>query len=215
MGKIFIMKKPKRKKLNLRKLSVKLFQNLPEKELRMTLPTLFTLARIVLTPFIIYAMVHQHWGIAFFLFVTASITDVIDGNLARWFDQKTFLGACIDPIADKILLISCFATLAFFQSPLFSIPIWFVWLVVIKDSIIVFGGLALFLIKGYLHVQPTVLGKLTTFVQTCFIVWLFACYFFQWFPIKTYYTMLTLLSTLAIATLVQYFKMGLAQLHKK
>jgi len=180
--------------------------------MRITLPTLFTLARIILVPFIVYAMVHQHWGIAFFLFLIASVTDVIDGNLARWLNQKTFLGACIDPIADKILLISCFATLAFFQAPLFSIPTWFVLLVVVKDTIIVFGGLAIFLVKGHLHVHPTILGKLTTFVQTCFIVWLFACYFFKWLPIRTYYTMLTVLSILVIASLVQYLKSGLVQL---
>jgi len=209
------MKKPNFKKLNLRKLSFKLFQNLPAHEMRITLPTLFTLARIILAPLIVLAMVYQRWGVAFFLFLSASVTDIIDGNLARLFDQKTFLGACLDPIADKILMISCFATLAFCQSPLFGIPTWFVLLVVVKDAIIVFGGLAIFLIKGHLHVNPTTLGKLTTFVQTCFIVWLFACYFFKWLPIKTYYTMLTMLSLLVIASLVQYLKMGLTQLRGK
>ena len=209
------MKKPSLKKLNLRKLSIKLFKNLPEEEMRITLPTLFTLVRIVLAPFIVLAMVKQHWGVAFLLFLIASVTDVIDGNLARWFNQKTFLGACIDPIADKILLISCFTTLAFCQSPLFSIPNWFVFLVVVKDSILVFGGLVIFFTRGYLHVNPTILGKLTTFVQTCFIIWLFACYFFQWLPIKTYYAMLTLLAILVVASLVQYFSAGLSQWRKE
>lgn len=205
------MSKISLKKLNLRKLNLKLFQKLPPEQKRITTSTLFTLARIVLAPFIVLSMIFHMWGAAFWLFVIASLTDVIDGNVARWFNQKTFLGACIDPIADKLLLIPCFFTLAFVQSPLFSIPLWFVILVLIKDSIVIFGAFAIYLIKGHLEVHPTILGKLTTFMQSCFIMWLFACYFFQWLPIKTYYTMLSVLTMLVIASLFQYTKMGLSQ----
>ena len=80
---------------------------------------MFTLLRIASVPFIVASMVTQHWGIAFFLILFASATDLLDGFLARNFDQKTFLGACLDPIADKILILSCYFTLAFWQSPLF------------------------------------------------------------------------------------------------
>jgi len=205
------MKKPSLKNLNLKKLSVKLFQNLPDEQLRITLSTIFTLLRIILAPFIVYAMVSQQWGLAFGLFIIAAATDIIDGNIARLFDEKTFLGACLDPIADKILLVSCFATLAFVQSPLFSIPRWFVLLVLIKDTIIIAGAFAIFFVKGHLRVNPTLLGKLTTVAQVSFITWLFACYFFKWLPIKTYYTMLTLVSVLAIASLLQYLHMGWEQ----
>lgn len=199
-------------KINFKKFNLKLLKTLPDSEKRITLSTIVTLVRIILVPFIVWSMVAQHWGAAFWLFVIAAFTDVLDGNIARWFNQKTFLGACLDPIADKILLISCFVTLAFAQSPLFGIPIWFVLLVLIKDLIVVIGSTALFVVKKHLDVAPTVLGKLTTFVQVCFITWLFACYFFCWLPIKTYAFMLVAVSMFVIVTLIQYIKLGLQQL---
>jgi len=205
------MSKVSLKKLNLKKLSLKLFQNLPKEEKRITVSTLFTISRILLTPFIVTAMATHYWGIAFFLFAIAAATDTIDGTIARWRHEQTFLGACLDPIADKILLVSCFFTLAFVQSPLFDIPLWFVILVLLKDLIIIVGSLIIYLVKGHLQVQPTILGKVTTFVQIWFIIWLFACYFFNWLPIKTYYTMLGIMLILVITTLLQYIIIGLWQ----
>jgi len=187
------------------------FKHLAASEKRLTLSTWFTIARIILVPFIVGAMVHQRWGLAFWLFVSAALTDLIDGGLARWLDQKTFLGACLDPIADKFLILSCFFTLAFVQSPLFSIPLWFVLLVLTRETIIIVGALIIYMTRGRLDVQPTLLGKLTTLVQVCFIVWLFACYFFQWLPIKTYFTMLAVVVFMVLSTLVQYVRMGLEQ----
>jgi len=201
-------------KINFKKFNLKILKNLPPEEKRITVSTLFTFLRIALVPFVVFAMITHRWDIAFWLFVIASATDVIDGNIARWFGEHTFLGACLDPIADKILLISVFFTLAFFQSPLFSIPLWFVLLVLIKDSIVILGSFAIYRVKGHLNVRPTILGKMTTFMQTWFIIWLFACYFFKWLPKKTYYTMLGLLTVLVIASLVQYVKIGLSQWRK-
>ncbi len=119
------------------KLNFHFFKELPAHEKRLTLPTMLTIARIVLVPFIIGAMVMQHWGLAFCLFIVSSLTDMLDGTFARLLDQQTFLGACLDPIADKLLLLSVFTALAFVQSPLFSIPLWFVILVLIRELIIV------------------------------------------------------------------------------
>ena len=210
------MKKLSLKNINLKKFNFKLFKKLPAQEKRITVSTMVTLLRVILAPFIVVSMAYQLWGTAFLLFVIAALTDTIDGNIARWFNQKTFLGACLDPVADKVLLVSCFATLAFVQSPLpeFGIPTWFVLLVLVKDLIIIGGALIIFRIKGHLNVQPSWLGKVTTMAQIAFIIWLFACYFFKWMPVKTYYSMLGLVSVLAIASLVQYIQMGLAQLRK-
>lgn len=199
-------------KINFKKFNLKLLKTLPDSEKRITFSTVVTLVRIALVPFIIISMVTQHWGVAFWLFLVAAFTDILDGNIARWFNQKTFLGACLDPIADKILLISCFFTLAFAQSPLFDIPIWFVLLVLIKDLIVVVGSTALFIVKKHLDVAPTILGKATTFIQVCFITWLFACYFFRWLPVKTYIFMLAVVSVFVILTLIQYVKLGFGQL---
>lgn len=197
--------------LRVKRITARLLSNLPAKEKRITISTLFTLARIVLTPFIVGAMIMGQWGAAFFMFVIAAFTDVADGNIARFFDQKTFLGACLDPVADKILLVSCFATLAFVQSPLFSIPLWFVLLVLFRDLAILAGGFIIYYVRGHLEVHPTILGKTTTLVQVWFIIWLFACYFFGWVPIRTYYAALTVLLGLVILSSLQYLRLGLGQ----
>ena len=186
----------------------KLFAQLSPSEKRITIPTMFTLLRIFLVPCIIVSMALHSWDWAFILFVIASVSDLIDGNLARALDQKTILGACLDPLADKFLLVSCFATLAFVQSPLFSIPLWFVLIVLCKELILISGVIFLYNKNGVFEIQPTLLGKLTTVVQVSFIIWLFACYFFGWVPIKTYCAMLTLVLVMVFGVLVQYIRIG-------
>jgi len=190
------------------KLNLQFFKRLPAREKRITIPTLFTIARIILTPIIVGAMIMQQWGVAFVLFVIAALTDMIDGNLARYYGDHTFLGACLDPIADKFLLLSCFFTLAFVQSPLFTIPIWFVVLVLFKELLLIGSAVAFYLIKGHIEVKPRLLGKLTAVVQMGFIIWLFACYFFRWVPIRTYYFMLVVLVVMIFASLIQYLMIG-------
>lgn len=192
-----------------RKTISRLLATLPKEEKRITIPTLFTILRIVATPAIVASMFLHAWDWAFILFLIAAASDLLDGNFARFFNEKTVLGACLDPLADKILIISCFFALAIVQSPLFSIPIWFVVTVLVKELILVAGVFFLYLKKGIFEITPTVLGKTTTVVQIGFIIWLFACYFFGWVPIKTYYFMLSLLLLLVAAVLVQYIRIGI------
>jgi cardiolipin synthase len=187
-----------------RRIHWRILQQLPERETEITTATWITFVRILLTPWIVGAMVAGQWGAAFVLFCTSALTDVVDGAIARVFNQKTFLGACIDPVADKVLLLSCFATLAFIDTPLFAIPLWFVLLVLAKEVFQLSGAFFIFYKKGHFEVQPTMLGKLTTFVQVMFIIWLFSCYFLQWMPIKTYYAMLGIMLFLVFCTFVQY-----------
>ena len=192
----------------MRKLSFNMFRRLPKREKKLTLSTWITLLRVALVPLIVYSMMTQHWGYAFWLFIMASVSDGIDGSLARMRNEKTFLGALLDPIADKLLILSVFFTLAFVQSPLFSIPKWFVWLVLSKELLQAIGFVTVYYINGHIEIQPRLLGKLTTVVQMGFIVWLFACYFFHWLPMKTYATMLGIVLILVFASFVQYAYMG-------
>ena len=203
------------KKINLRKFTLHIFNRLPDAEKRITIPTLFTLARIVATPIIVGAMIADWWGMAFFFFVFACLTDVIDGLLARLLNEKTFLGACLDPVADKLLLISCFSTLAFVSTPLFAIPRLFVLFVISKEVIQIGGALIIYYLRGHLDVQPTLLGKTTTCIQMVFIMWLFACYFFCWLPIKIYYVMLSTMIFFITASFMQYVRIGLRLLTVK
>ncbi len=187
---------------------ITLFRQLPAHEKWLTFPTLLTIIRISLTPLVVGAMIAQKWGCAFLLFLIAAITDVLDGWLARLYNNQTFIGASLDPVADKLLLVSCFVTLAFVQSPLFAIPLWFVGIILCKEVLLIIGVIVFWSIKGIVQIRPTRLSKLTTFVQVCFIIWLFACYFFSWLPVKTYWTMLGLLLFLTIVVLGQYAWMG-------
>lgn len=195
------------------KINLHLFARLPAHEKRITLATMFTIGRILVVPFIVFAMVLGQWGPAFGLFLGAAVTDSVDGTIARLFDQKTFLGACLDPLADKLLLLSIFATLAFINTPLFVIPQWFVVLVLLKEALQITGAVILYHRKGHLEVQPTLLGKATMLVQVAFICWLFACYFFNWMPVKTYHTMLGLMLIMIFAAFMQYVRIGLRYLN--
>ena len=139
---------------------------------------------------------------------------MLDGCIARFCNQQTFLGACLDPIADKLLLLGCFFALAFMQTPLFAIPQWFVYIVLIKELTIIGGAAFLIITASADTIRPTLLGKLSTVMQMLFIVWLFACYFFHWVPIKTYWTMLSLLLFLVLASLVHYVLIGIRAFKK-
>jgi cardiolipin synthase (CMP-forming) len=193
----------------------KFLKNLPPHEKRLTLSTVLTLIRIGLVPFVVSSMIIGLWGWACGLFIAAALTDIADGYLARWLNERTFLGACLDPIADKLLVVSCFFTLAFVHTPLFGIPLWFVLLVLLKEIILIVGACIIYISKGSVEIRPTLLGKVTTVIQMSFIVWLFACYFFRWTPIKTYYIMLGVMLAALSISLVQYMAIGLKQVRQQ
>ncbi len=195
----------------MKKFSFSLLKKLPPHEKKITFSTVLTLIRLALIPFIVIAMILQMWHVAFLLFIVAGITDVLDGWSARWFNQRTFLGAALDPLADKALMIAVFATLSFAQSPLFTIPHWFVMLVLFKELIQIAGSVYIYLRKGHLTIAPTWLGKSLGLVQTAFVSWLFACYFFHWVPVKTYFVMLATVTFLVVLTFIDYLRIGFAQ----
>ena len=85
-----------------------------------TLPNLLTVARLILTPFVArHLYLHDVHG-AFWLFVAAALTDLLDGSLARLLDQRSVLGAWLDPIADKVMLLTTLTMLAWTD----LLPIW-------------------------------------------------------------------------------------------
>lgn len=186
-----------------------------QKQWALTIPTLFTIGRILITPFVIYSMIQYQWQKAFYLFIIAAFTDIVDGALARLWNAKTFLGASLDAFADKFLVVSCFATLAWIPTSHFIIPPWFVFLILTKELILIIGAFFIYYVHGSLEIKPTLLGKATTFVQICFIIWFFFCYFFHWLPIKTYLCILLTLIVLILASLIQYVTIGIHYFLKK
>lgn len=175
---------------------------------------MLTLSRIFMVPIIIFAMLSHAWGFACLLFTLAAITDVLDGTLARLLQQETKLGAYLDPLADKFLLLSCYTSLAFIKSPLFTIPVWFVLVVLIKELILIAGAIYFGLVKKSITIRATMLGKITTVIQILFMWWLFFCAFYR--EVSVGACSVFLISILVITgitlmhyILISYKKMGL------
>ena len=128
----------------------------------LNLPNFLTLIRIVLIPFFLVLLASQLYFDALLVFILGGVTDAFDGFIARRMNQKTSLGAILDPVADKLLLMSSFIMLGMMG----GIPLWLVVLVVSRDTVILFGYVAIsFLLDERLEVQPTIAGKLSTVFQ--------------------------------------------------
>ena len=128
----------------------------------LNLPNFLTLIRIVAIPFFLVLLVSQLYFDALLVFILGGVTDALDGFIARRMNQKTSLGAILDPVADKLLLMSSFIMLGMMG----GLPLWLVVLVVSRDTVILFGYVAIsFLLDERLEVQPTIAGKLSTVFQ--------------------------------------------------
>lgn len=105
---------------------------------------------------------------AFIVFVIAAVSDALDGFLARFLDQRTELGARLDPVADKILLTASFVTLAVME----IIPNWLAVIIIVRDILIVLGFSCFYLIRNKCNIKPSFVSKCTTTVQslTVFLV---------------------------------------------
>lgn len=180
-----------------------------------TIPNGLTILRIILIPFIVFGISKQAWYYVFILLMVSSITDFFDGYIARALHQETYLGRVLDPLADKIFIISIFTSLAFINSPSFWIPKWFVVLVLTRELVIVLGSLFIIETKVKFEIHPTIWGKLTTFFQFMFIAWLFILNFFGWLPTKTYFILLIILSVFSLISFFQYAKIGISYLFNK
>ncbi len=131
----------------------------------LTVANQLTLLRMLLIPALVILVVYGLNGWALVVFIGAGLTDALDGLLARWWGQRTELGALLDPMADKLLLISTFVVLT---SPSLDLPnrlpIWLTVLVISRDVIIVVTVAIVSLSIGRRTFQPTLLGKLATLV---------------------------------------------------
>lgn len=131
---------------------------------------LITIARIALIPPFIYMIARGEYGAALATFAIASLTDYLDGYVARRFNQRTDLGRLLDPAADKLLATAAFVTMAIEREGFPSIPIWLAAAVVIRDLIIVAGSLIIYLRTKFTGFEPLAIGKLNTFFELGLIV---------------------------------------------
>ncbi len=124
----------------------------------MNLPNLITIARILLVPVTIWLIINGQFLIAFLAFIAAGVSDAVDGFIAKRFNQSTELGAYLDPLADKFLLVSIYVALAVGE----NLPAWLAILVVSRDVIIVGGVILAWLLNRPIVMQPLIVSKINT-----------------------------------------------------
>lgn len=135
-------------------------------DIPINLPNSLTVLRILLVPVFVGFLLYEYYDYALVTLLVAAVTDGLDGAIARITDQRTRLGEYLDPLADKLLLMSAIVTL----SVLHFIPIWAVILVVSRDAILLTGTILANLTEIDIDITPTWLGKGTTFAQICYVI---------------------------------------------
>jgi cardiolipin synthase len=130
------------------------------------IPNLISVLRLLLVPLTVWLVISEAYGWAFITFVAAGLSDGIDGFLARRYDWRTRLGAYLDALADKALLVSVFVTLGFLK----LIPAWLAITVVSRDALIIGAVLLSRMMDHPVHVRPLMVSKVNTVLQIAFAV---------------------------------------------
>ena len=142
----------------------------------LTIANQLTILRIVLIPAFVLLVVYGRLGEALLVFITAGVTDALDGLIARRAGQRTSLGAWLDPMADKLLLVTTFIVLTLPGVPLTNhLPLWLTVIVISRDVVIIGVVAIVNLALGPRTFRPSLLGKATTaaFIVTSVIVMYF------------------------------------------
>lgn len=174
-----------------------------------TLPNVLTVIRMVMIPVFVSLLFYQRFGWALLVFVAAGVTDGLDGLLARALKQKSQLGMILDPVADKLLLVTSFVVLSLKSVPPqpvprhFPIPFWVTAAVISRDVLIVGGAVAINMVTGFRGFRPSWLGKINTAVQILAIVYVLLAAHFP--PLSGYLpTVYTTVFTFALLSGVHY-----------
>ena len=130
----------------------------------MSIPNIIALGRILLVPFIVWAIASNQMEIAFAIFIVAGVSDAVDGFLAKRFNMASELGALLDPLADKALLVSIYVALGIWG----AVPRWIVILVVSRDIMIVTAVIVSWLVGKPIPMKPLMVSKLNTVAQVAF-----------------------------------------------
>jgi cardiolipin synthase len=127
----------------------------------LTIPNLITILRFLLVPAVVLAMLNMRWDWAFAGFLVAGISDGVDGFIARRFNQQSKLGAYLDPMADKVLLVSVFVVMGFIG----ELPLWLVVTMVSRDALIICAVLLSTVMAHPVEMKPLYVSKANTAAQ--------------------------------------------------
>jgi cardiolipin synthase (CMP-forming) len=146
----------------------------------MTTANKVTILRILLIPFFVVETLYYvetgneiHRLLALLSFAVTAILDGVDGYIARRYNQRSELGAVLDPLADKLLLVSGVVLLSFNHSPrLGMIPLWLTGIIIGRDLVLLTGIAVIRLVVGRVVVRPRIIGKIATVFQMITVVWI-------------------------------------------
>jgi CDP-diacylglycerol--glycerol-3-phosphate 3-phosphatidyltransferase len=193
------------------------------KPMSLSLANRITLGRILLIPVFIVLLLYYDKSVfrgedndlfricASLIFLVIFLSDALDGYIARSRNQITHLGTILDPLADKALLLSALILISYASDNAYRIhlPIWFVWLVICRDIMLVAGALLIHFVSGKVTVRPRIFGKSTTVFQSVLILWALLN-----FPEGPYIFFLWTATVLTVVSGAQYFFDGIRQFDK-
>ena len=159
----------------------------------MTTANKITILRILLVPFFVVEVLYYannggevHLGLAVLCFAVAAILDGVDGYVARRYNQRSELGAILDPLADKLLLVSAIVVLSFDHRPyLQSVPLWLTGTIIGRDVLVLIGLIVLQMTVGKVTVRPRILGKIATVLQMIVVLWILLKWPQRWLQVWT------------------------------
>jgi cardiolipin synthase len=169
----------------------------------MGLANWLTVLRILLIPVFVTLLVYRQRGPALAVFLAAALTDLLDGYVARQRGSQSRLGAFLDPMADKLLLVSSFVTLTWLK----ALPFWIAAVVISRDLILMVGALAIHMAGGRITPHPSRAGKLATFCQVLTVL---AGLLAPFYPLGTLTRVIVwLAATFTIVSGLQYIVQGM------
>jgi len=130
------------------------------------IPNTITIFRFLLVPPVVWYLLQGRFGMALILFGVAGLSDAIDGYLAKRYGWTSRLGALMDPLADKLLLVSAFITLGWLE----MLPLWLVAVVILRDLMIVVGVTLYHFLVEKVDGEPSLVSKLNTFTQILLVI---------------------------------------------
>lgn len=131
------------------------------------IPNLLSVARLLLSPYIVWLIHQQRFEAAAVWLIGAAVTDACDGWLARRFGWTSQMGAYLDPVADKVLLVCVFVALGAAG----VVPAWFVAIVLARDVLILAFAAYVMVARGVRRLPPTIWGKISTILQSLYVCW--------------------------------------------
>ena len=154
----------------------------------MTTANKVTILRILLIPFFVVEILYYvrtgnelHRLLALLTFAVAAICDGVDGYIAKRYNQRSELGAILDPLADKLLLVSGVVVLSFDHEPyLANVPLWLTGTIIGRDILLLTGLVVIHLTVGKVKVRPHLLGKVATVLQMSVVLWVLLCWWEDW-----------------------------------